>query len=491
VGTAPVDSHYPKSGVSKVYVHDGEPMDAMLNQTNIGNNNNKFYKLQVIDEGGRYVLHTRWGRVGEPGQTQQQSSPNAAGAVKMFEQKFKDKSAQKWPERDVDFVPPTGKYTLLVMDHDAKPGAAAAAASAPADHAAPTLPCTLDPASQELVSLITNKNTFNAAMVALQVDVQRMPLGALSQTTIDQGNKVLEDLEKELNKPKPSDAQLQALSSRYYTVIPTAVGRQAPPVFRSLAMVQEKYDLLAVLSDIALAQTMQATTKAKTPKKVAAVPHPLDLAYESLKCELDLLSQNTTEYKAIAQFVNDTSHGAKLANVWRVERAGDKGVHFFDNITNRKLLWHGTNAAVVAAILGSGLRIMPHSGGRVGRGIYLASEQRKSAGYVRSAKSPMTGKNLGVMFLVEAALGNEHHINRDDSSLTRPPKGFDSVVAQGHTEPPDATTFTLEGRKVTVPQGKPVSRSQWSNSSFSNSEYLIYNERQHKLRYVLTFSWDW
>ena len=35
---------------------------------------------------------------------------------------------------------------------------------------------------------------------------------------------------------------------------------------------------------------------------------------------------------------------------------------------------------MVAAILKSGLRIMPHSGGRVGRGIYFASENSKSAG---------------------------------------------------------------------------------------------------------------
>ena len=33
--------------------------------------------------------------------------------------------------------------------------------------------------------------------------------------------------------------------------------------------------------------------------------------------------------------------------------------------------------AVVAAIVKSGLRIMPHSGGRVGKGIYLASENAK------------------------------------------------------------------------------------------------------------------
>jgi len=60
-----------------------------------------------------------------------------------------------------------------------------------------------------------------------------------------------------------------------------------------------------------------------------------------------------------------------------------KGDRFSVNksIQHRKLLWHGTNVAVVAAILKSGLRIMPHSGGRVGRGIYFASENAKSAAY--------------------------------------------------------------------------------------------------------------
>lgn len=66
-------------------------------------------------------------------------------------------------------------------------------------------------------------------------------------------------------------------------------------------------------------------------------------------------------------------------------------------LDNRKLLWHGnpfffplsslthkkkkgTNVAVIVAILKTGLRIMPHSGGRVGRGLYFASENAKSAG---------------------------------------------------------------------------------------------------------------
>ena len=71
-----------------------------------------------------------------------------------------------------------------------------------------------------------------------------------------------------------------------------------------------------------------------------------------------------------------------ILEVWKVAREDeDKRFAEHDHIENRKLLWHGTNVAVVVAILKTGLRIMPHSGGRVGRGIYFASENSKSAGY--------------------------------------------------------------------------------------------------------------
>ena len=39
------------------------------------------------------------------------------------------------------------------------------------------------------------------------------------------------------------------------------------------------------------------------------------------------------------------------------------------------------------------------------------------------------------MFLAEVALGKEHGIDRDDWTLTKPPSGYDSIVARGRTEP--------------------------------------------------------
>lgn len=46
-----------------------------------------------------------------------------------------------------------------------------------------------------------------------------------------------------------------------------------------------------------------------------------------------------------------------------------------------------------------------------------------------------TCNGFGLMFLNEVALGKEHTITRDNSSLKQPPAGFDSVVARGQQEP--------------------------------------------------------
>jgi poly [ADP-ribose] polymerase len=37
----------------------------MLNQTNISQNNNKYYVIQVVEKGGSYYAYNRWGRVGK------------------------------------------------------------------------------------------------------------------------------------------------------------------------------------------------------------------------------------------------------------------------------------------------------------------------------------------------------------------------------------------------------------------------------------------
>jgi poly [ADP-ribose] polymerase len=270
-------------------------------------------------------------------------------------------------------------------------------------------------------------------------------------------------------------------------VIPHSFGRRVPPVIDSEELLQKKRDMLNVLSDIELAVNMEADTKATKKSDDDLDPHPADEHYSKLNATLEWVDPKSKEYEMVEQYIEATGQSGykpKLVDLFRLDRKGEaKRFAEHDDIDHRKLLWHGTNVAVVAAICKTGLRIMPHSGGRVGKGIYLASENGKSINYMGWA-----GKT-GVMFLAEGAIGKQHSITSDDSSLKNPPKGFDSIIARGHTEPdPDKEivwTGFDHGKKVIVPQGKPIKMKQYSNSSFTQSEYLVYSESQVRLRYCL------
>ena len=65
-GGAAVDTHFPEASSFHVYADASGPWDFTGNQTNIANNNNKFYILQLLERngGGAYATWTRWGRVG-------------------------------------------------------------------------------------------------------------------------------------------------------------------------------------------------------------------------------------------------------------------------------------------------------------------------------------------------------------------------------------------------------------------------------------------
>ncbi|XP_055269909.1 protein mono-ADP-ribosyltransferase PARP3 isoform X1 [Moschus berezovskii] len=483
---ARVDPSCPLSCNPGTQVH--EDYDCTLNQTNIGSNNNKFYIIQLLEEGNCFFCWNRWGRVGEVGQSKLSRFVSLEDAKKDFEKKFRDKTKNSWAERD-HFVAHPGKYTLIeVQREDEAQEVMVKVDGGPVKAVVQQVrPCSLDTATQKLITNIFSKDMFQNAMALMNLDVKKMPLGKLSKQQIARGFEALEAVEAALKAPADSGRSLEELSSHFYTVIPHNFGRSRPPPINSPELLQAKKDMLLVLADIELAQTLQATPE--ETKKVEEVPHPLDRDYQLLKCQLQLLDPETPEYKVIHAYLKQTSNSYRppaLQHVWKVDREGE-GDRFqaHAKLGNRKLLWHGTNVAVVAAILTSGLRIMPHSGGRVGKGIYFASENSKSAGYVTGMFCG--AHHIGYMFLGEVALGREYHITVDEPSLKQPPSGFDSVIARGHTEPDPTqdTELELDGQRVVVPQGQPMLCPEFRSSNFSQSEYLIYQESQCRLRYLL------
>ena len=86
------------TGTHRVYIgDDGMIYDAALNQTNAGENNNKFYRVQILVSGaGNYKTWTRWGRVGELGKGVELGNGSLEAAMGSFEKKFKDKAGVTW-----------------------------------------------------------------------------------------------------------------------------------------------------------------------------------------------------------------------------------------------------------------------------------------------------------------------------------------------------------------------------------------------------------
>lgn len=464
--------------------------DAMLNQTNIGANNNKFYVLQLLEAAGRFYAWTRWGRVGEAGQNALLGNGTLADAEKAFKSKFRDKTGNAWEDRG-KFNPRPGKYTLIEIERSAEAARKAAEVEEKLraiDKEAARLqpkpsyaPSQLHPAVERFMALIFDHDMFKGAMASFDIDVKKMPLGQLTKAQVQRGYEVLEELEDAIEAKRAR--AVTDLSSRFYTLIPHSFGRRVPPPINTPELLQKKFDMLNVLNDIEIALGMQEADGGREDEQLQ--PHPADQNYRKLKADLAWVDPKSEEYHILETYMTRTAapgRSLKLVDAFRMDRKGEaERFSAHDDVAERRLLWHGTNVAVVAAIIGSGLRIMPHSGGRVGKGIYLASENGKSVWYVGWA-----GKT-GVMFLAEAALGREHTITRDNPQLRAAPKGCGCVVARGRTEPDpkDDIEWEFEGRKVIVPQGKPVRQAKFDKSSFSQSEYLVYRESQVRLRYAL------
>uniref|UniRef100_H3DAV8 Poly (ADP-ribose) polymerase family, member 3 n=1 Tax=Tetraodon nigroviridis TaxID=99883 RepID=H3DAV8_TETNG len=291
-GRRKVDEHCSLSASGEVH----EDYDCMLNQTNIGHNNNKFYVIQVIQANNRFFSWNRWGRVGEVGQSKLSPFDKLENAIKDFEKKFKDKTKNSWSDRS-NFVSHPGKYTMIEVDGEQDAEVKVDDVDGKVVKVSKNvLPCTLNDATKNLVQLIFSTDMFKEAMECMNLDIKKMPLGKLSKMQIAKGFEVLEEIEAAMNQRR-GGARLEELSSKFFTAIPHNFGRNRPPTIDSKEIVEQKKEMLMVLADIELAQTLKSETEKAQEEMIETVPHPLDQDYNSLRCVLSLLDTKTETFK--------------------------------------------------------------------------------------------------------------------------------------------------------------------------------------------------
>jgi len=169
----------------------------LLNQTNLGANNNKYYKIQLLQgSDGTFYSWTHWGRVGAVGQHKLEPCADAVSAQNACEKKFKEKSGVLYCNRlSHDWTPVIGKYTLVETDEQEGDDGGESA-----------------------------------------------PLGKLTPQQIEKGQGVLEKIEEVLNTKSPTE--IMDLSSQFYTLIPHNFGMKVPPPINTPEMLEAEQELL-------------------------------------------------------------------------------------------------------------------------------------------------------------------------------------------------------------------------------------------------------
>lgn len=153
---------------------------------------------------------TRWGRVGEQGQSAYLGNGALKNAVHHFEGKFKGKSGLGWTDRERE--PRPGKYAFIERNYS------------------------------------SNDDRDNKT--------DKLPLGRPSEVTITRASQALKNLSSLLDDPELAgsygmtyDDATVKFSNVYYTFIPHAFGRKPPTIIRSRELLEKQMKLLKSLED--------------------------------------------------------------------------------------------------------------------------------------------------------------------------------------------------------------------------------------------------
>lgn len=470
-----IDSYCTLPGVD-VY----QDYSVMLNQVDIKKNSNKFYMMQIVTDGTKYYLWTRYGRVGEKGRTGYKLHPSSSYACTDFMKVYFSKTGNHWGK---EFNKVKGKYYKMELE---KPVIVNQPPSVDNNQSGLVKVSTLDSRIKNVMSLISNKETMTQTIKLLNVDSKRLPLGKISKSQIEEAHAVLKyisDLLQYRNSTNETtlegmsiDDILLTASSQLWTLIPYASSRGCPPpVINTDDQIKECSDMLDTLSNIQIAAEIMTSSC-----------NDIDSIYSSLQTKLNPVNPDSNEWSLINKYIQNThapTHRYRLKIIDILSAQKDSQLlnnTLFTSLNNHKLLFHGSRMANFIGILSEGLRIpLPSqvsNGSVLGRGIYFANSISKSFNYCCAEQTHKTG----FILICEVALGNPqivHSATYDDEL----PSGCHSRIAEGKSSPNKNQSEFLNG--VEIPLGHLVNNP--ISSSFRYDEFVVYNKSQYIFRYLV------
>ena len=447
-----------------------------FNYTNVQNNNNKFYIIQMLQDihTKKYGVLFRWGRVGRFGQVNFITYNNFEEARTAFLEKL-----QRKLEYGYIIIKTEAKIKNNINEEDNQDEEG------------------LEKPLANLLRLIFDLKSFNQQMQSIGYDSDKIPLGQLSSEVINEGYKYLNELIDVIENKNISNnsKQIYELSSKYYTLIPHNFGMYHMSNFtiNTLDKVQKEYELLESIKNI---------------KVVSGVLHPnisnnLDNKKISLKEKLDefiynikYVPKDDIKYAIIEQYLLNSnelknSSKIKLNEVFEVE---EKNININNNKqniknNNRKLLWYGVGIPNFVNIFKNGLKLpspqAPIFSYMFGKGLYFSDIA------IKSFYNSHPQNNIGLMLLCEVELGNIEERFKADIKLPQTlGKDKNSVKVIGMNYPDENSNY-LDDNGVIIPTGKIlVNNDENKKTYFDFNEYIVYNLDQIKIKYITKVQFD-
>ncbi|VDN06111.1 unnamed protein product [Thelazia callipaeda] len=458
----------------------GKLWDTTLGKVDFQIGANSFYKLQLLkhDVEQRYYLFRSWGRVGTVigGTKTDKFRGNLDEAKQLFERLFEEKTGNSW--KDVEnFTKVPGKMSLIETDYkhpkdlqesSVKPGSLS------------KLPETI----KQIVMMVFNVDTMNNILESLEIDTTKMPLGKLSDRQIKCAYKVLTELQRLIEIGNARFEDYLDATNRFFTLIPHNFGISKPPLLDSqkllIRSLQDKTKLLDDLLQLEITYSILNTDNKADIKR-----DPVDVHYEKLHADLEIMDKASEEYKRILQYAVNThapthdQYKLEIIDIIRVKCRSELEKFKID-ISNHYLLWHGSRITNYAGILSQGLRIAPPeapvTGYMFGKGIYFADMISKSANYCYAMNTE------GLILLCEVALG-EIQEEVDAKPIKKLKKGKHSVKGLGQIIPDPNEYFVTESG-ITLPMDDGNIHSYHFVLKY-HYRYIVYDVAQVQIRYLV------